>query len=632
VRRQLIGFAIAIAGWLVGLGAAASPSLASPAAEEVHVAQAGQDERPRFRRPGSREVPDAPEAREPQRDQQPEVPPPQQQPEAIPTDADEPEIQVEPGPRPTRAPRAGDVDYEFLAVPDRWRIVESMGVNERWWDPFHQNTLKGDRPVFGTQDWFVNLTVVSDTLAEFRRVPTLFGVQINNNTNSLDIQGDNEQLLISQTLLASFSIIQGDTAFRPPDFEFRVSGAGNVNYANNDTLGVLYINPEKGDTRTDLHFGFTELFVEKHLFDLSPRYDFMSVRAGIQAFSTDFRGFLYSDNNLGVRVFGDLANNRLQYNFAYFRRIEKDTNSGLPKVFDLRDDDVVIANLYYQDFPIPGFTLQTTAVYNRNREGRDHFDENGFKMRPSPAGTGRPHEYDVVYLGVNGDGHFDRLNLTFSLYYATGHDDDNFLAARSQQISSWFFAGEASYDFDWWRLKVFGMWASGDRDPLDDTAAGFDAIFDNPQFAGAETSFWHRQAVPLIFGGGTLISGRDSLLASLRTSKDEGQSNFVNPGLGLVGVGADFDVLPELRLVANVSYLRFDHPDVLEELRQQNGISREIGWDLSGGIIYRPLFINNIILRASGSVLLPGAGLQDLYKEDPSDPFYSVVLTATLAY
>ena len=32
-----------------------------------------------------------------------------------------------------------------------------------------------------------------------------------------------------------------------------------------------------------------------------------------------------------------------------------------------------------------------------------------------------------------------------------------------------------------------------------------------------------------------------SLLPSLRSSKEEGQSNFVNPGLTLVGVGADFD-------------------------------------------------------------------------------------------
>src|SRR3546814_8648829 len=33
-----------------------------------------------------------------------------------------------------------------LPIPDRWRLIESLGVvKERWFDPYHQNTLKGDR-------------------------------------------------------------------------------------------------------------------------------------------------------------------------------------------------------------------------------------------------------------------------------------------------------------------------------------------------------------------------------------------------------------------------------------------------------------------------------------------------------
>jgi hypothetical protein len=44
-----------------------------------------------------------------------------------------------------------------------------------------------------------------------------------------------------------------------------------------------------------------EAFLDYHIRNVSDRYDFDSVRVGIQPFSTDFRGFLFQDNQLGVR-------------------------------------------------------------------------------------------------------------------------------------------------------------------------------------------------------------------------------------------------------------------------------------------------------------------------------------------
>src|SRR5215470_8488795 len=61
----------------------------------------------------------------------------------------------------------------------------------------------------------------------------------------------------------------------------------------------------------------------------SPYFDTTSVRAGIQPFVSDFRGFIFSDVNLGARLFGNFANNRYQFNAAYFNMLEKDTNSEL---------------------------------------------------------------------------------------------------------------------------------------------------------------------------------------------------------------------------------------------------------------------------------------------------------------
>lgn len=524
--------------------------------------------------------------------------------------------------------------YERVPIPDRWRIVEALGVNERWYDPYNQNTLKADRPIFGTQDLFFNLSVISDLTVEPRRIPTPVGLQANQSPGSLDIFGDGDQLGVVQNLIISTALIKGDTVFRPPDYELRFTTVLNANYQEVETIGVLYADPTRGRTRTDWHVGVQDLFIDYHIRNKTDRYDFDSIRVGVQPFTSDFRGFIFQDNQPGVRLFGNFANNRLQYNLAYFRRMEKDTNSGLNEWFNFRDDDVFAANLYYQDFPILGFQLQTTVIYNRNREGGEtHYNRNSFLQRPAPVGDGRGHDYDVVYLGINGDGHIDRLNLTFSTYLAVGEDDHNPIAGRQQDILAYFAAAEASYDRDWYRLKVFGFYASGDDDPLDGTAGGFDAIFENPQFAGADTSFWQRQSIPFIFGGGVALQGRNAIIPSLRTSKEEGQSNFVHPGIGMVGFGADLDILPELRLETNVAWLTFADTSSLRFLRNQAEVDNEIGWDVSGALIYRPLFTQNVILRVAGAVLIPGEGMEDLFRAEGSmDPFYSILANLILTY
>ena len=78
--------------------------------------------------------------------------------------------------------------------------------------------------------------------------------------------------------------------------------------------------------------GVQELFADVHLRNVSTRYDFDSLRVGIQPFISDFRGFLFQDVPFGVRLFGTRDNNQWQYNLGWFRRLEKDTNSGLNDV------------------------------------------------------------------------------------------------------------------------------------------------------------------------------------------------------------------------------------------------------------------------------------------------------------
>jgi hypothetical protein len=530
-------------------------------------------------------------------------------------------------------PPSPNLNYEMLPVPDRWRLADTLGIRDDPLNPYRQSTIKGDRPIYG--DYFFSFSAILDAIYEPRSFPVPVGLQSTGRPGDNDPFGRIRSDVLAANLIVSAAIIKGDTAYKPPDFELRLTPVFNRNRVEVDERRVLFADPDRGTTRTDQFVGLQDAFLDYHLRNVSDRYDFDSIRVGIQPFTSDFRGFLFQDNQLGARLFGSRANNQWQYNLAWFRRIEKDTNSGLNDVWhNLRKDDVFAVNVYRQDLPALGFTTQATVLHNRNRENEDfYYDKNGFLQRPAPIGFERPREYDVTYFGLNGDGHFGRFNLTASAYYAHGRDRNNPFTEEEGRIRSFFAAAEPSIDFDWMRFRLSGAYASGDRDPYDHRETGFDAIFENPQFAGADTSYWIRQAIPLIGGGGLQLSGRNGLLASLRTSKDEGQSNFVNPGLILLGAGADFDVLPELRLSLNANKLWFANTSVLEALRMQDNIRRDIGWDLSAALTYRPFLTQNVILRLSGAVLLPGKGFKDLFDSFEGDKrYYSVLTNLVLAY
>jgi hypothetical protein len=522
---------------------------------------------------------------------------------------------------------------ETLPVPDRWRIMQGLGYQHPWYDPYNQNVLKGDLPISAGSDWFLNLGAVSDTLLEARRLPTPVPPQASTQPGSVDIFGRGKQSTFAETLIVSASLIKGDTTFRPPDLELRLTPAFNVNRSKAQEDRVLFADPSKGDTRDDSHVALQEAFADVHLRNVSPRYDFDSIRVGIQPFTSDFRGFVFQDVPFGVRLFGTRDSNRWQYNAGWFRRIEKDTNSGLNDLGKgLRDDDSFVVNAYRQDFPALGFTSQGTVIHNRNREGDrgQYYDNNGFLTRPAAVGDERPHNYQVTYLGYNGDGHFGRVNLSVSLYAALGHDDHNPIAGKPQEIRAGFAAAELSRDFSWMRVRLNALLQSGDKNPFDNKATGFDAILENPQFAGADSSFWIRQAVPLIGGGGVSLSGRNGVLASLRSSKDEGQSNFVNPGLMLLGAGADFDLTPQWRVIGNVSYLQFMNTEVLGVLRNQSPPPRSIGLDVSAGVQWRPFMSQNMVINASLAALLPAQGLKELYAQNGT--LYSALANLLLAF
>ena len=504
----------------------------------------------------------------------------------------------------------------FEPLPDRWSIdyptdprIVRGGVG-----PYHQNVLKGDRPIIGNSTFLV-FTAALAAPFDFRRLPVASGISTANPLNA-EFFGNGDQIFTSPTGFVSAEIFGGQTAFRPRSWAFKLSTAFNLNYLRAKEQNIANINPAAGVIRRLNDYTIEDGFFEMKLADVSRRFDFVSARAGIQPFVSDFRGFVFSENQLGVRLFGNAASNRFQFNGAYFDLLERDTNSGLI-TFRNRSQRVFIGNVFRQDAGALGFTVLGSVHHSRD-DGTTYIDRNGFPIRPSRIGSARPHFVRPTYLGAATDGHLGRMNLSSAFYYVTGTDQYNPIAGQQINLRAYMAAAEASIDKDWLRFKGSFFFASGDDNPVDNVGKGFDAIYDNTNFIGGVFSFWNRNAIALTQTG-VLLKTPFSLLPSLRSAKFEGQSSFVNPGIYIFHGGFDGEITPKLRLSVNASYLQFHRPQTLQVVLFQP-VRRWIGIDWGGGIIYRPLLSENIVITAGGAGLLPGSGFDDIYSSTCNVP------------
>ena len=525
----------------------------------------------------------------------------------------------------------GPVDQHFVPIADRWRLgypkwdrlgpdfrVNSDGdpfeedapyARGAWYNPYRQNLLKGDYPIYG-QHTFLNVTATAFTSFEFRQVPTpTTPFESTDDPFSEEFFGNPDQFFIRNDYRFMFELVHGDAGFKPADWRVRITPVLNLNYLDVEELAIVNPDVRQGTTRYRNYLALEEFFIETKLADTSPHYDFMSVRAGSQLFVSDFRGFVFADTNLAVRLFGTRHANRDQYNIAVFDQFEKETNSELNR-FQSRPQNVIVANYYRQDFIWPGYTTQLSFHYNQDRSDSLVFDRNDFLVRPDPVGVFLPHRIDAVYLGWTGDGHINRFNINHALYLVYGQDDLNPLANQKVSIEAGMAALEVSYDRDWIRFRTSMFYASGDDDIFDARGKGFDSILDNTVFAGGAFSYWNRQAIRL---NGVNLVDRFSLVPHLRSSKIQGQTNFVNPGLFLANFGIDVELTPRARVISNVNLLWFDHTQVLEQFTFQGDISHHIGTDLSTGVEYRPILNDNLIVLAGISGLVPGQGFEDLF-------------------
>jgi hypothetical protein len=543
---------------------------------------------------------------------------------------------------------------DFVPVDDRWRIgfpewnrhgdftnADYPFTKGRLINPYRQNVLKGDYPVFGT-DKFFNLALISETLLSTRRIPVPSDQQTNR-PDSDEFFGRTGQFLFNQNFKIQADFFQGAASFKPADWRVHALVVFNVNYAHVRENGVLRIDDRRGNTRRDGIVALQEAWSEYRLGDttrlfpflrgkgskggFSPFFDTTSFRAGIQCFNSDFRGFIFNDCNLGARLFGNFASNRYQYNVAYFEMLEKDTNSGL-NTFDTRNQEVLIANLYRQDTFKKGYTIEFSYHHNRDNASI-HNDKNGFPVRPAVFGFAVPHKIRSHYIGFTTDGHFGErlpkflwlnkigggLNLDTAFYQVLGTDSFNGLAGRKVDINAQLAAAELSVDRDWLRVRTTFLYSSGDDDPTDGSARGFDYILDDNNFAGGKFSFFNANNIPFTNTTTMLVSPL-SLIPNLRSSKIEGQANHVNPGVFIYNFGIDADITQKLRVVTNMNFIRFHRTESLQLADFQPEIEKNLGIDYHAGIKYRPYLNENIVIFAGASLFRPGAAFTSIYESN----------------
>jgi hypothetical protein len=475
--------------------------------------------------------------------------------------------------------------FSTLAAPmtDRWAVPlpgHPHGVERQSTNPYRPNVLKGDLPIAG-DSVFLAVSSGLELPLDARGSPVGPGI-VTASPDDVSYLGGAPQFVAAARIGLSLELYQGPAGFEPRRWGLRaagVFGARQARVSSSESLaGATSVSHSQ--------LGLQEASAELRLVTLSPRFDYASLRAGLQPFVSDFRGFVLNDLPLGARLFGTASGNRVMWNAGAFVLMRKDPETRVNRL-ERSDRELVVGNLLVRDLPL-GYRLGASYHFLRDAD---------------VTATGRP---QVHYLGFTGDGRLGGFGVTHAAYRAVGRKPR---VDGSGDVDAWFGALELVRPREWIRYRASFLFASGDADEADARDQGFDSIQDLPHFAGGATGFWHRSGIALP-GAGVLLKAADSLLPSLRTGKFA-PSSYVNPGLMLAGVGMEMDLTPKLQARMLAHYLRFHRTGALEQ-RLGQPVGTEIGIELGTSVRYRPLLNENVIFGAGVAGLLPGSGFQDL--------------------
>ena len=411
-------------------------------------------------------------------------------------------------------------------------------------------------------DWFVSLGAISDTLVELRRLPTPVGAaDLDPRQRASTSSARASRRSSPRRSSSSLALIKGNTTFKPPDYEFRIvpafnvqprRGRGDPRAARRSAPGHHAQRQPRGAAGSLRRRAPAQRLGPLRL-RLDPRRH-PAVHLGLPRLPLPGRARSACASSARATTTSGSTTS------AWFRRLEKDTNSGLNDVTTraARATTTFVANALPPGLPVARLHLAgAPSVLNVQPRGRrgDFFDDNGFLERPAVLGDARAARLHASPTSATAaTATFGALEPPTSVYLALGRDERHPLAQQ-----------RAGHPRRLRRRRALARLQLGARAPVRAVRSRATRIPSTGRPRASTRSSRTRSSpaptrasgsarpIPLIGGGGVALSGRNGVLASLRSSKDQGQSNFVNPGLLLLGVGADVDLTPQLRAIGNVN-------------------------------------------------------------------------------
>ncbi len=267
-------------------------------------------------------------------------------------------------------PRPGLTDFvDSVPMPDRWRIVDTLGYKERWWDPYNRNVLKADKPVAGER-------LVLQSGPDLRHGVRVARSAARPSARSRPISRAASMCLAApisgrwrRTSAPSLFYYKGNTVFKPPDWEFRVTPVVSYNYTGaRGSAGRERRCTLRPHAATTHLVGLQAAFVDRHLRNVSDNYDFDSFRVGIQPFFVGLPWLPVPGQPAGCASVRYPRQQQVAIQpSAYFRRLEKDLEQRLNDVErEARAKTMCSSRICIDRTSLcSALTSQATVLYNR---------------------------------------------------------------------------------------------------------------------------------------------------------------------------------------------------------------------------------------------------------------------------
>ncbi|KPJ73867.1 MAG: hypothetical protein AMS14_06235 [Planctomycetes bacterium DG_20] len=303
-------------------------------------------------------------------------------------------------------------------------------------------------------------------------------------------------------------------------------------------------------------------------------------RLGIQRFRSDHAGLIYNDSDRGAVYHGTLG--EVGFNLAYFAKSFDDAVSQL-NTENGRPWHVMIANL-----EVPVGTVQVIPSF--------HF---------SIDRTG-PTETNVGYVGASAAGQVSVFQVLTAYYWAFGEQTGGMVNPADQTVDAHLLLINVALPLMEGKVipSTGFIFASGDDDPLDRRARGFDAIYDYIEAWGFNDYFIRPRKN---LGPATLCRAHSGLF----TMRDfDEPANFINPGIAAFNLGLTTKWTDEFTTDLNAGPVYLPQTDT-PELVLGRGVGHELAYRMNANATWQ--LNETATLKGGVAACVPENGAQAIF-------------------